>query len=63
MIEYSGKRFHSRLYIHPIDALPRSTFNGKVKVTVRKMAAAFGSASGVAWISLNMLIENGGLPG
>ena len=48
MIEYSGKRFLSRLYIHPIDALPKSTFNGKIKVSVRKMAAAFGSASGVA---------------
>ena len=48
MIEYSGKRFLSRLYIHPIDALPKSTFNGKIKVSVQKMAAAFGSASGVA---------------
>ena len=28
MIEFSGKHFLPRLYIHPINALPRSTFNG-----------------------------------
>ena len=47
MIEFSGKRFLRRLYIHPIDALPKSNFNGKLKVIVRKITAAFGSASGV----------------
>ena len=47
MIKFSGKRFLPRLYIHPIDALPKSTFNGKVKVNVRKITAAFGPASGV----------------
>ena len=36
MIEFREKRFLPRLYIHPIDALPKSTFNGKVKVGVRK---------------------------
>ena len=35
-------------YIHPIDAFSKSTFNGKIKVSVRIMTAAFGSASGVA---------------
>ena len=48
MIKFSGKRFLPRLYIDPIDALPRSTFNGKTKVSMRKITAAFGSASGVA---------------
>ena len=48
MIEFSGKRFLSRLYIHPIDALPKSTFNGKIKISVRKVTATFESASGVA---------------
>ena len=48
MIEFSGKRFLSRLYIHPIDALPKSTFNGKIKISVPKITAAFGSASDVA---------------
>ena len=48
MIKFSGKRFLSRLYIHPIDALPKSTFNGKIKISVPKITAAFGSASGVA---------------
>ena len=48
MIEFSGKRFLPRLYIHPIDPLPKSTFNGKIKVSVRKITAAFGYASGVA---------------
>ena len=48
MIEFSGKRFLPRLYIHPIDALPKSTFHGKIKVNVRKIIAAFVSASGVA---------------
>ena len=36
MIKFREKRFLPRLYIHPIDALPKSTFNGKVKVGVRK---------------------------
>ena len=48
MIEFSGKRFLPRLYIHSIDALPKSTSNGKIKVSVRKITAAFGSASDVA---------------
>ena len=47
MIEFSGKHFLPRLYIHSIDALPKSTFNGKIKVTVQKITAAFGSASGI----------------
>ena len=42
------KCFLPRLYIHPIDALPKSTFNGKIKISVPKITAAFGSASGVA---------------
>ena len=45
MIEFSGKRFLPRLYIRPIDALSKSIFNGKIKVSVRKITAAFGSAS------------------
>ena len=36
------------LYKHPIDVLPKSTFNGKIKVSVQKVTAAFGSASGLA---------------
>ena len=48
MIEFSGKRFLPRLYIHPIDAFPKLTFNGKIKISVRKTTATFGSASGVA---------------
>ena len=48
MIEFSRKRFLPRLYMHPVDALPKSTFNGKINVSVRKITAAFGSASGVA---------------
>ena len=48
MIEFNGKRFLSRLYIHPIDAFQKSTFNGKIKISVRKITAAFESASGVA---------------
>ena len=48
IIEISGKHFLPRLYINPIDALPKSTFNGKIKVTVQKITAAFGSASGIA---------------
>ena len=48
MIEFSRKFFLSRLYIRPIDALPKSTFNGKIKVNARKITATFGSASGVA---------------
>ena len=48
IIEISGKQFLPRLYINPIDALPKSTFNGKIKVTVQKITAAFGSASGIA---------------
>ena len=48
MIEFSGKRFLQRLCIHPVDALPKSTFNGKMKVSWQKITAAFGSASGVA---------------
>ena len=63
MIEFSGKRFLPRLYIRPIDALSKSIFNGKIKVSVRKITAAFGSASGTAMIALNMLIGIGGLPG
>ena len=47
MIEFIGKHFLPRLYIHSIDALPKSTFNGKIKVTVQKITAAFGSASGI----------------
>ena len=47
MIEFSRKRFLRRLYIHLIDALPKSNFYGKLKVIVRKITAAFGSASGV----------------
>ena len=54
MIEFSGNRFLPRIYIHPIDALPKSTFNGKIKVSVQNIAAAFGSAIGVALdIALN----------
>ena len=45
IIEFSGKLL---LYKHPIDALPKSTFNGKIKVSVQKVTAAFGSASGLA---------------
>ena len=48
MIEFSGKHFLSRLYIHPINPLPKSTFNGKIKVVVWKITPVFGSASGVA---------------
>ena len=48
MIKFSGKRFLPRLYIHPIDARPKSTFNGKIKVSVRKITAACGCVSGVA---------------
>ena len=48
MIEVSGKRFLPRLYTYLIDAFPKSTFNRKIKVGVRKITAAFGSASGVA---------------
>ena len=48
IIEFSGKRFLPRLWIHPVDALPKSTFNGKMKVSWQKITAAFGSASGVA---------------
>ena len=48
MIEFSRKCFLPRLYIHPVDALPKSTFNGKIKVSARKITATFGSASGVA---------------
>ena len=48
MIEFSRKFFLPRLYIRPIDALPKSTFNGKIKVNARKITATFGSASGVA---------------
>ena len=48
MIEFSGKRFLPRLYIHPINPLPKSTFNGKIKFVVRKITPVFGSASGVA---------------
>ena len=48
MIKFSGKRFLPRLYIHPIDALPKSTFNGKIKVSVRKITAACECVSGVA---------------
>ena len=48
MIEFSGKRFLPRLYMHPIDAPQKLTFNGKIKVSSRKITAAFGSASGVA---------------
>ena len=42
------KCFLPRLYVHPIDALPKSTFNGKIKISVPKITAAFGSASGFA---------------
>ena len=48
MIEFSGKRFLLRLYIHPTDALPKPTFNGKIKFRAHKITAGFGSASGVA---------------
>ena len=48
MMEFSGKRFLPRLYIHPIDTLPKPIFNGKSKVSVQKITTAFGSASGVA---------------
>ena len=48
MIEFSRKFVLPRLYIRPIDALPKSTFNGKIKVNARKITATFGSASGVA---------------
>ena len=48
MIKFSGKRFLPRLYIHPIDAPLKSTFNGKIKVSVRKITAACGCVSGVA---------------
>ena len=34
--------------MHPVDALQKSTFNGKIKVSVLKVTAEFGSASVVA---------------
>ena len=48
MIEFIGKRFLRRLYIHRINTFPKSTFNGKKKVSVQKIAPAFGSTSGAA---------------
>ena len=48
MIEFIGKRFLRRLYIHRINTFPKSTFNGKIKVSVQKIAPAFGSTSGAA---------------
>ena len=58
MIEFSGKRFLPRLYIRPIDALSKSIFNGKIKVSVRKITAAFGSASGTAMDSAQYADRN-----
>ena len=48
MIEFGGKPFLPRLCVHLINALPKSIFIGKIKVTVRKITAGFRSASGVA---------------
>ena len=48
MTKFNGKSSLPRLYMHPVDALQKSTFNGKIKVSVLKVTAEFGSASVVA---------------
>lgn len=45
MIECSRKLLLPHVYLHPIHVVPNPTFNGKLEVNVRKIAAALGLAS------------------
>lgn len=47
MIESSPKPLLPCIYLHTVNVAPKSTFNGKMKVSVRKVIAPFGLASGV----------------
>ena len=47
MIESIGNSLFLRSYLHSINAVPKPTFNEKIKVSVRKIAAVFGLASDV----------------
>ena len=39
MIKFSGKSLLPRIYLHPINVAP--TFNGKIKVSVRKTTVQY----------------------
>ena len=45
MIECSRKLLLPHVYLHPVHVVPNPTFNGKLEVNVRKIAAALGLAS------------------
>ena len=47
IVEYSRMSVFPRICLHPINVVPKTTFNGKIKARVRKITAALGLTSGL----------------
>ena len=47
MVKRIGEKLLRRIYIREDDAVKKSSFNGKFKVSVRKLIKLFGQGSGL----------------